>query len=143
MTAPKISTCTDSSLGCFTEVYEKDTVDTDDYRGFYTRRGCMTADKTCPQGLCETCTTSNCNNKVFPKDRPRCLQCTNSDCSDAKSEYCRVLLQNNNECVSLFDDGSYETFSISIKRVFEFYYAFCYQQREVSFFVLAIQTFQR
>lgn len=113
--APKISTCTDASLGCFTEVYEKTT---DDYKGFYTRRGCMTADKTCQQGLCETCTTSNCNNKVFPKDRPRCLQCTNSDCSDAKSEYCRVLLQNNNECVSLFDDGSYETFSISIRESF-------------------------
>lgn len=110
MLNPPIDSCQGNFFGCFTELYEKET---DNYKGYYTRRGCFQENQQCNQEFCKKCESSNCNSKVFPLNRPRCLQCSNSDCSDANSEYCRVLLQNNNECVSLFDNGSLQVFSTS------------------------------
>jgi hypothetical protein len=103
---PAVTPCTDPFLGCFTEIYNSQN---GDYKGYYTRRGCLTSNQQCVTGssTCESCTTQNCNNKLFPQNRPKCLKCSGSDCLTAKSEYCRVFLPDNNECVTLFDDGKY------------------------------------
>lgn len=100
---PAIKSC-EPFLGCFTEIYRSQN---EDYTGYYTRRGCLSQNQVCTAGssTCEPCTTQNCNNKLFPTNRPKCLKCSGGDCLTAKSEYCRVLLPENNECVTLFDDG--------------------------------------
>lgn len=103
ITNPKTEQCDNTALGCFTEIYQSQN---DDYSGYYTRRGCLLDTKVCKEGECVSCSTfQNCNNKVFPTNRPKCLKCTGGECLTTKSEYCRVYLRDNNECVTLFDDG--------------------------------------
>lgn len=79
--------------------------------GFYTKRGCFeeltdTERESCPGDLCEVCTTSDCNNQVFPTNRGTCMKCQGSECSTSAevSTMCQVHLENHN-CVTLFDEG--------------------------------------
>ena len=54
---------------------------------------------------CIACDENNCNNAVFPLNRKTCLKCSDSDCGDPRSEYCNIYLPNNQDCVTLFDEG--------------------------------------
>lgn len=76
-----------------------------EYSGWNTRRGCLTDEITCESSTCEACDENSCNSKIFPTDRHMCLQCSGSDCTETKSEYCSTYLPNSRECITLFDDG--------------------------------------
>lgn len=117
-----VSAVCESPLACFTQIYEgnfwnkslkvfnarlnfpadKENV----VPGWYTKRGCLDNATPCAGEFCASCDdSSNCNNKVFPSNRNKCLKCQDSDCSSPRSEYCDVYLPSSQDCVTLFDGG--------------------------------------